>query len=69
MIRGESREDLAVMPSSPADKAGIVENDIILAIDGEELKERDLATVLRTKQVGDTIEVRILHKGEDNEQK
>ena len=65
VVRGESREELAVMPGSPADKAGIVENDIILAIDGEELKELDLAKILREKQVGDTIEVKILHKGEE----
>ena len=32
------RTDLAVVPGSPADKQGIVENDIILEIEGERLQ-------------------------------
>ncbi|USN88304.1 MAG: trypsin-like peptidase domain-containing protein [Candidatus Nomurabacteria bacterium] len=63
IARGESRDELAVMPGSPADKAGLVENDIILSIDGEKLGDSDLATILRSKQVGDTIKLTILHKG------
>ena len=34
---GASASELAVIPGSPADKAGIVENDIILEIDGVKL--------------------------------
>ncbi len=67
IARGESKDELAVMPGSPADKAGIVENDIILSIDGEKLEERDLATILRGKKTGDTIKVKIIHKGEEQE--
>ena len=65
VIRGEMREELAVMPSSPADKAGITENTIILSIDDEELRERDLASVLRSKEVGQTITLRIIQAGEE----
>jgi serine protease Do len=65
VIRGESYEQLAVVPGSPADKAGITENTIILSIDGEELRERDLATVLRSKSVGDRVELRILEDGQE----
>jgi serine protease Do len=65
VVRGETREELAVMPGSPADKAGITENTIILSIDGEELRERDLAAILRSKQVGQTITLRIIQAGEE----
>ena len=65
VISGETAEDLAVIPDSPADKAGIVENTIILAIDGEELRDRDLAAVLRSKTVGQEIKLKILQSGEE----
>lgn len=67
VARGKDEGELAVMPGSPADKAGIVENDIILEIDGEKLQNRDLATVLRAKNVGDVIKVKVLHKGNEEE--
>lgn len=65
VARGEEDDELAVMPGSPADKAGIVENDIVLSIDGERLQNRDLATVLRAKKAGDVIKVTVLHRGEE----
>ncbi len=56
VMRGESKEDLAVIPGSPADKAGILENDIILEIDGKKLdKEENFALLIREKKAGDTI--------------
>lgn len=66
VVRGETREELAVMPGSPADKAGIVENDIIIAIDGVDLKGKDLVSVLRTKAVGTTVVLTVLSKGEES---
>lgn len=64
--RGENPGDLAVIPGSPADKAGIVENDIILEIDGTKLtSDRNLAGIIRTKQVGDTVRLKVLHRGEE----
>jgi len=62
--RGESREALAVMPGSPADKAGLRENDIIMSIDGQSLEESDLATILRTKEIGATITLTVYRQGE-----
>ncbi|MCK5459635.1 trypsin-like peptidase domain-containing protein, partial [Candidatus Parcubacteria bacterium] len=38
IIRGESAADLAIIPGSPADKAGLVENDIILEIENEKIR-------------------------------
>jgi len=37
VLRGERVTDFAVVPGSPADKAGIVENDIILEINGAKI--------------------------------
>lgn len=65
IVRGETGEEPAVMPGSPADVVGIKEGVVILAIDGEELREKDLAAVLRTKQVGQKITLRMWEAGEE----
>lgn len=65
ITRGQTPEELAVAPGSPADKAGLVENDIILSIDGVDLKDNDLATVLRSKKIGTEIALRVQSKGEE----
>lgn len=67
VIKGQTPDELAVMPGSPADKAGIKENDIILSIDGEELRMKDLSTILRTKAVGQTVTLKILSGGAEKE--
>ena len=64
--QGATTSDLAVIPGGPADKAGIVENDIILEIDGKKLDDKtSLATIIRENNVGDVITLKILHKGEE----
>jgi len=64
--RGETREDLAVMPGSPADKAGLQENDIILAVDGEEITaDKTLAIILRDKDVDQVVSLTISRAGEE----
>lgn len=61
---GANQNELAVIPGSPADKAGIVENDIILEIDGVKLDEKNtLASIVRQKKIGNVITLKILHKG------
>jgi serine protease Do len=68
--RGATAEDLAVIPNSPASKAGIVEGDIILEIDGTKIDaSRSLASIVRQKQVGDTVTLKVLHNGEEKEVK
>lgn len=67
VIRGKDKDELAVMPGSPADKAGITENTIILSIDGQELRNVYLATVLRSKTVGQEVILKILQGGEEKE--
>ncbi len=62
---GATESELAVIPGSAADKAGIVENDIILEVDGMKLNEENtLASVIRQKKVGDMVTLKILHKGD-----
>lgn len=67
VVRGEDKDELAVVPGSPADKAKITENTIILSIDGQELREVDLATILRSKTVGQEVVLKILQNGEEKE--
>lgn len=65
VIRGQLPEELAVAPGSPADKVGVVENDIILSLDGVDLRDKDLSTELRSKKVGEVLTLRLLSKGEE----
>lgn len=66
--RGESPTDFAVIPGSPADKAGLVENDIILEIDGQKIDEQHpLAVLIASHRVGDVVKLRIVHKGDEQD--
>ena len=66
ITRGNSMSDLAVIPGGPADKTGIVENDIILQIEGDKVTETNsLPKLVSQYQVGEKISVKILHKGEE----
>jgi len=66
VLRGEKPEELAVVPGSPADKAGITENDIILEVDGVKLDDNvSLPNFIAKKNVGDSVEMKVLHKGEE----
>jgi serine protease Do len=61
---GATASELAVIPGSPADKAGIVENDIVLEIDGIKLDDKNnLSSVVREKKIGQIINLKILHRG------
>ncbi len=62
--RGDDGKTVAVIPGSPADKAGIEENDIIITVDDVTLDENHpLHVVLRQKTVGDVITMKVLHDG------
>jgi len=66
VIRGESKTDLAVLPGSPADKAGIQENDIILEVNGKKINQKnDLVKIIQSYNVGDVITLKILSKGKE----
>jgi len=65
VARGEKITDFAVLPGSPADKSGLMENDIILEINGIKIDEKNsLADIISELNVGDTIKVKFWHKGE-----
>lgn len=56
----------AVIPDSPADKAGIRENDVITAVNGKELDEKaELADLIQDLKVGDEVEMDILREGKE----
>ncbi len=68
VVRGDKITDFAVLPGSPADEAGLMENDIILEINGEKIDETNTLTKkIAEHSVGDTITLKIWHKGEEKE--
>jgi S1-C subfamily serine protease len=66
VARGNKITDLAVIPGSPADKAEIFENDIILEIDGKKINEEEgdsLINIINQYNVDDKITIKLWHKG------
>lgn len=64
--RGNGINEVAVMSGSPADKAGIVENDIILEVNGERIDEDNpISKRIAKYSVGDEVSIKLLHKGEE----
>lgn len=54
----------AVMPNSPADKAGIKENDLIIEVNNKKLGEKDeLADLIQDCKIGDEVELALLRNG------
>jgi len=66
VVSGKSSGQVAVVPGSPADKVGIVENDIIEEVNGEKIDENN-GLVKRVQQynVGDTVDLKVLSKGKE----
>lgn len=68
VLRGEKVTDFAVAPGSSADKAGIVENDIILEVDGNKITEDNpLSDIVSRYEVGNELTFKIWHKGDIKE--
>ncbi len=63
VMRDHLPDSTAVVHNSPADKAGVKENDIITAINGKEIAdEMDLSDMLQTHKVGEKVELTVLRK-------
>lgn len=61
IMRGSSYSDVAITPNSPAEKAGLKENDIILELEGEKItKNNSLAKIILKYNPGDTVSLKIL---------
>jgi len=68
IARGQNATDLAVIPGSPADKAGLAENDIILKINGQKITEENpLANIVAKLKPGDEITLRVMHQGKEKD--
>jgi len=66
IVRGSESSELAVIPGSPANQAGLVENDIILEVDGQKITEDySLSRLIQERQPGDEIELKVFHQGEE----
>lgn len=66
IVRGSQLGELAIIPDGPADKAGIVGNDIILEVDGQRVDQKhNLAKIIGQHNPGDEVTLKILHKGEE----
>lgn len=70
ILRGEIQGDLAVIPGSPADKAGLEEYDIVLEINGVKLdEETSLQREIQEFSIGDEVKLKVLSDGEEEEVK
>ncbi|MFA6171010.1 MAG: trypsin-like peptidase domain-containing protein [Patescibacteria group bacterium] len=66
ITKGQNASDLAVIPGSPADKAGLKENDIITQVNGHDITETNpLANELSRFKPGDEVSLKILHEGKE----
>lgn len=66
VLRGTNATDLAVIPGSPADKAGVEENDIILEVSGTKVDEdNSLSALLNKCSVGQVISLKILRQSKE----
>lgn len=68
LIKPASDKSVAVVSGSPADKAGLVENDIILAVNGTGISsDHSLSGLLSKYNPGDSITLKVYHQGETKE--
>jgi hypothetical protein len=68
VIKGKNKGEVAVVSDSPAEKAGIKENDIILEVNGIKIDtDNNLTDVIGKYKVGDVVKFKVWQKGEEKE--
>lgn len=66
IVRGSDPTELAVIPGSPADIAGLEENDIILEVNGQKIdSDHSLARQLQKYDPDDTVTLKVSHDGKE----
>lgn len=66
VVRGTNPAEVAVVSGSPADRAGLRENDIITAVNGEAIDEdHPLANRIARRKPGDRIQLTVLRNGKE----
>jgi serine protease Do len=66
LIEGGGSTEPAIVPGSPAAKAGLVEGDVILKVDGTKITDESaLTTIIRSKKIGDKVTMTILRQGKE----
>lgn len=66
IVREQAPGDVAVISGSPADKAGIKENDIILEINGQKIDFKNtLQDLINAANIGEIINLKILRQGKE----
>ncbi|MGC9968568.1 MAG: trypsin-like peptidase domain-containing protein [Minisyncoccia bacterium] len=66
LVVRESEHDYAVVPESPADKAGLKEKDIVLTLNGAKLdRDHPVQDFLENLNVGDEIDLVVLRGGKE----
>jgi len=66
IIRGQNPADLAIIPGSPANKAGLAENDIILEANGQKINSANqLSSIIAKAKPGDQMTLKVLHGGKE----
>jgi serine protease Do len=57
-----------VVEDSPADQAGLMDNDIVVSIDGASVESADdLTMTVKNHSVGDVVTVKVIREGKDRE--
>jgi serine protease Do len=64
VIKGDAGSDSAVVPGSPAEKAGLKEDDIIISVNDEKLTN-SLQTVVQKYNIGDKLKLGIMRDGKE----
>ena len=66
LVVRESEHDLAVIPESPAERAGLKEKDIVLTLNEKRLdRDHPIQDLLEDLKVGDEITLKVLRNGKE----